>query len=304
MKATEVTIDGQKLRLTNLDKVLYPEAGFTKGQVLDYYRRIAPVLLPHLAGRALTLKRYPDGVGGMHFYEKRCPPYRPEWVQLHSVPREGGDGTIDYCVIEDLATLIWVANLASIELHVLMSTRKDYHRPTTMVFDFDPGPPAGLLDAARVALRVRDMLKEFDLEAFPKTSGGKGIHLYVPLNTPVTYAETGEFAHALAQLLEKEQPTKIVSKMSKSLRKGKVFVDWSQNAEHKTTVAPYSLRARPRPTVSTPVTWEEIETAVQKKKADLLVFEADDVLKRVEKLGDLMAPALKLKQRLPMVPAE
>lgn len=302
-RTTEITVDGRQLRLSNLAKVLYPEGGFTKGQVIEYYTKIAPVILPHLTDRALTLKRYPDGVGGMHFYEKQCPAYHPPWVKIKSVPREGSEGNIDYCVVNNTATLLWVANLASIELHTLLSTKRNIHRPTMMVFDFDPGPPATVLDAVRIALRVRDVLADLKLECFAKTSGGKGIHLFVPLHTPVTFDVTNPWSHAIAEMLEQDDPAHVVSRMARSLRAGKVFIDWSQNTEHKTTVCAYSLRARERPTVSTPVTWEELETALKKKRADSLAFETDAVLKRVAKLGDLLAPVLTLKQKLPALTA-
>lgn len=299
MSAETVTIEGKQLKLSNLGKVLYPSTGFTKAGVLDYYTRIGPVILPHLDGRPLTLKRYPHGVEGMHFYEQQCPRFRPPWMTLKSVPRESRAGKIDYCVIDGLAGLVWVANLASLEMHTLLSRREDIHRPTFMVFDLDPGAPADVLDAARIALKLRDLLADLKLQSFPKTSGGKGIHLAVPLNTPVTFEQTKPFAHGVSQVLEREQPDKVVSRMSKALRRGKVFVDWSQNDEHKTTVCVYSLRARERPTVSTPVTWEEIEEAVRRRRAGLLVFETHDALERVHRQGDLFAPVLKMKQRLP-----
>jgi bifunctional non-homologous end joining protein LigD len=298
-----VSIEGKQLKLSNLDKVLYPSVGFTKGQVLDYYTQIAPVMLPHLAGRPLTLKRYPEGVEGNFFYEKQCPSHRPRWVKLKSVPRESQEGTIDYCVIQNLPTLIWVANLASLEMHVLLSREPTVSRPTMMMFDLDPGPPATILDSARLALKLRDFLQDLGLQSFAKTSGGKGIHLAVPLNTRVTFEQIKLFAQAIAQLMERFDPRHVTSKMSKSLRAGKVFVDWSQNDSHKTTVCVYSLRARERPTVSTPVKWEEVQDAVRTDDAEMLTFESHEVLKRVEKHGDLFEPLLTVKQTLPKTAA-
>ena len=285
--------------LSNLNKVLYPAAGFTKGDMISYYLRVADAILPHLKQRKLTRKRYPDGVDKLFFFEKNCPSYHPEWVATSRV--EGGkrgDG-VNYCVADNKASLAWLANLAAIEFHTLLSKGDDVTRPTYMVFDLDPGPPAGMLDCIRIGFRLRDMLAGFGLQSFAKTSGGKGLHLYVPLNTPVTFDQTKSFANAVARVLEKDDPDSVISAMKKDLRAGKVFVDWSQNDEHKTTCCVYSLRARERPTVSTPVTWDELKSAARRKKPELLVFEAPDVLKRVAKLGDLFAPVLKVKQRLP-----
>ena len=300
---SEVHIDGKRIKVTNLDKVLYPAVGFTKGQVLDYYLRIAPVILPHMKDRPLTLKRYPSGVRGAHFYEKQCPRHRPPWLKLRAVRRENREGEVDYCVVDSRPGLVWVANLASLEMHVLLGRGADIHRPTAMVFDLDPGPPATVLDSARVALLLRKTLDDLGLRSFPKTSGGKGIHVYVPLNTAVTYDDTKPMSHALAEVLEREHPGAIVSKMSKTLRGGKVFVDWSQNDDHKTTVCVYSLRAREHPTVSTPVRWDELEAAVRRRRADLLVFETEAVFARLERYGDLFGPVLTLKQRLPALAA-
>ncbi len=295
-----IEVAGRQLKLSNLDKVLYPREGFTKGQVIEYYARIADVLLPHLRGRPLTLKRYPDGVDAEFFYEKMCPSHRPEWVSTTKIASTGGKRPfVQYCLVEDLPTLIWVANLASLELHTLLSREDDVSCPTTMVFDLDPGPGMNLIDCIAVARRFREMLHSLGLESCPKTSGGKGLHLYVPLNTRVTFDETKHLARAMAQMLEKEDPQRITSKMRKDHRHGRIFVDWSQNDDHKTTVCAYSLRARERPTVSTPVTWDELETAYRRKDSDRLVFTCDDVLKRVEKLGDIFEPVLKLKQKLP-----
>lgn len=300
-KRTETTIDvqGRELTVSNLDKVLYPEASFTKGQVIDYYVRIAPVLLPHLKDRPLTLKRYPEGVNGMFFYEKACPKYRPDWVQTAAVWSEGRNAFMDYCLAQDLPTLVWAANLADLELHTSLSLAKDVLRPTMLVFDLDPGAPADIVQCCQVGLWVRDLFGSLGLEAFPKTSGSKGLQVYIPLNTPTSYDETKPFAHAVARLLEDQHPDLIVSDMKKSLRVNKVFVDWSQNDDHKTTVCVYSLRAKQRPTVSTPVTWKEVEQCLKKKDPGLLVFDSRQTLERVEKLGDLFASVLTTKQRLP-----
>jgi bifunctional non-homologous end joining protein LigD len=295
-KEVEVEVEGRRLKLSNLDKVFYPNVGFTKGQVIDFYRRIAPALLPHLRDRPLTLKRYPDGVEGQFFYEKQCPSYRPDWIKTVAVQNKR---EIHYCLANDLSTLIWLANLADLELHTSLARAKDVMRPTMMVFDLDPGPPAAILECAQVGIELRDLFQSLGLDCYPKTSGSKGLQIYVPLNTAVTYEDTKPFAHAIAMHLEQKLPKLVVSSMKKSIRKGKVFVDWSQNDDHKTTICVYSLRARERPTVSTPVRWEDVEAALKKKKADALVFESDTVLKRVEKHGDLFEPVLKQRQKLP-----
>ncbi|MBD0281572.1 MAG: ATP-dependent DNA ligase [Thermoleophilaceae bacterium] len=287
----EVEVEGRRLSLSNLDKVMYPAVGFTKGQLIDYYTRIAPVLLPHLRDRPLTLKRYPNGVDGGHFYEKRCPPHAPEWVR-----RQEAAG-INFCVCDDLPTLVWLANLADLELHPSLSLVDEILRPTVMAFDLDPGPPAGLGECCDVALILREALGRLGLESFAKTSGSKGIQVYVPLNVEdVDYdGGTKPLSNALARHLEAQHPDLIVSSQKKELRRGKVLIDWSQNDEHKTTVCVYSLRARERPTVSTPLAWEEVEAG----DPDALVFEADDVLDRVEERGDLFASVVELKQELP-----
>ncbi|HEY7088626.1 MAG TPA: non-homologous end-joining DNA ligase [Tepidisphaeraceae bacterium] len=297
---TEFRAGRRIVRLSNLAKVLYPKTGFTKGDVIEYYRHIAPVILKHLRGRPLTLKRYPNGVGTEFFYEKNCPSHKPDWVPTARVP--GSNGAINYCLVDSPATLIWVANLASLEMHTLLSRVQDLQRPTMMVFDLDPGPPAGLADCLPLALRLRDMLEHLGLRSFAKTSGGKGFHVYVPLNTPVTFEHTKNFARSLAMVLERDQPQRVTSIMRKDLRKGRVLVDWSQNDEHKTTVCAYSLRAQEWPTVSAPLTWEEVEGAARmgKRGAAALTFEASDVLDRVESRGDLFADVLRLRQKLPM----
>jgi bifunctional non-homologous end joining protein LigD len=297
----QVEVDGRELKLTNLDKVLYPKAGFTKGEVVDYYAKVAPAMIPHLAGRAVTLRRFPEGVDDLDaaFFEKRCPKHRPRWVKTARVEAGPHAGKIDFCVCDSLPTLIWMAQLAAIELHPSLSLSRAPKRPTVLAFDLDPGPPADIVDCCRVGLRLREMFGHFGVESFAKTSGSKGLQVYVPLNGRASYETTKPFAKAIAQLLEKQTPDKVVSKMKKVERKGKVFVDWSQNHARKTTIAVYSLRARERPTVSTPVTWEEVERALDRDDADLLVFEASDVLDRVDREGDLFAPVLELKQELP-----
>ena len=293
-------IGSKVIPVSNLNKVLYPEAGFTKGQVIDYYLRVAPAILPHLKGRPLTLKRYPNGVNSIFFYEKRCPAHRPKWVTTGKVWSEGNNDYINYCLVEDRATLVWLANLACLEMHTLLSKMPDVGRPTSMVFDLDPGPPANILNSIRVGLMMRDTLRKLGLESFAKASGSKGLHLWVPLNTPgLTFERTKQFAHAIALMFEREHPKESLSVMRKDLRKGKVFIDWSQNDEHKTTACAYTLRARPQPTVSAPVTWAELEAALHKRDPDRIAFRTDDVLKRLDKHGDLFAPVLKLKQKLP-----
>jgi bifunctional non-homologous end joining protein LigD len=294
-----VEVGGRRLKLTNLEKVLYPAAGFTKSQVIDYYARIAPVLVPHLAGKPLTLKRYPSGVDQEFFFEKNATKHRPDWVNTAPIWSEGNQREINYILANDLATIVWLANLAAIELHPSLSLADDIACPRTMVFDLDPGPPANIVQCCQVGVWLRAIFKHFQLESFAKTSGSKGLQIYVPLNTKTSYDETKPFAHALARLLENDHRDLVVSDMKKAIRTAKVLVDWSQNDEHKTTISVYSLRARERPTVSTPVTWEEVERALKKKDASLLVFEAQQVLRRVEKMGDLFAPLLTLKQKLP-----
>ena len=297
-KKTEVEIQGKRLQLSNLEKVLYPD-GFTKGQVIDYFVRIAPALLPHLHDRPLTMKRYPEGVTGFHFYEKNCPEHRPEWVKTARVWSSGNNKWMNYCMVQDLPTLVWAANLADLELHTSLSRAADILRPTMLVFDLDPGPPANIVECCQVGLWVCAIFKKLGLKAFAKTSGSKGLQVYVPLNTAVNYDDTKAFARTVASLLEQARPDFVVSDMKKSLRTGKIFVDWSQNDDHKTTICVYSLRARERPSVSTPVQWEDVEKCRKKGDAGLLVFDSAEVLKRVDRDGDLFAPVLKLKQKLP-----
>ena len=293
-------IGTKTLKVSNLEKVLYPDAGFTKGDVIRYYVGVADVMLKHLRGRTVTLKRYPNGAGGMFFYEKNCPVHRPGWVETANIPSRHRENGLDYCLLNTKPALAWVAQLASLELHTSLSKSVAQERPTMMVFDLDPGPPADILDCITIALRMRGTLARLGLQSFPKTSGGKGLHFYVPLNTtPCTYDDTKAFARAVAELFERQDPQHVVSAMRKDLRVGKTFIDWSQNDEHKTTCCAYSLRARSRPTVSTPVTWQELEAALRKRDAGALHVEAQDVLNRVKKRGDLFEPVLTLKQRLP-----
>jgi bifunctional non-homologous end joining protein LigD len=301
VKAT-LDINGKKVDVSNLDKIFYPKTGFTKGDIIDYYVRISTVLLPHLKDRPISLKRYPDGVDGFFFYEKNAPAHRPKWIKTTRVPKTEG-GEINYCVMNDLPALVWAANLADLELHTFLHRAPALHRPTTLAFDLDPGAPADLVLCCKVGLWLKTLFDKLGMESFPKTSGSKGLQVYVPLNTPVTYDKTKPFSLAVAQLIEKQFPDIVVSKMQKSLRAGKVLVDWSQNDEKKTTVNVYSLRAKERPTVSTPVGWNEVIRALKKKDAKLLTFESQDVLKRVETLGDLFAPVLTMKQKLPRVEA-
>jgi bifunctional non-homologous end joining protein LigD len=298
-KAAEVTVEGRKLRLSNLDKVLYPKAGFTKGELIDWYARMADVLLPHLRNRPLTMKRYPDGVDAGHFYEKRCPSHRPKWVETAKVWSDRLGKEIDYCLVNSLATLTWAANLADIELHTSLSRIEDMERPTAVVFDLDPGAPAGISDCAQVAVWIKGMLEQLGLDSYAKTSGSKGLQLYVPLNTETSYEETKHFARAVAKTLESKFPERVVAQMAKSKRKGRVLIDWSQNDSHKTTVCVYSLRAKDRPTVSTPVTWHEVEAALEEGDGGSLSFDHADVLRRVEERGDLFAPLLTKKQTIP-----
>ncbi len=292
-----IEVEGRSLKLSNLDKVLYPDSGFTKGEVIDYYARVAPSLLVHLGDRALTLRRFPDGVEGGSFYEKNCPRHRPDWVEVNRIT--GEDGTIAFCRIDCLAALTWVSNLAALELHTSMARAIDPNAPTMVVFDLDPGAPAGVLECADVALWIRDVLAGIGLDCLVKTSGSKGLQVYLPLNSPATYEQTAGFSKSLAQVLERQAPERVVSLQRKDLRVGKVLVDWSQNARHKTTVCTYSLRARPRPTVSTPLTWDEVRTAFDASDAGLLSFEAPEVLDRIARMGDLFAPAASLVQELP-----
>jgi bifunctional non-homologous end joining protein LigD len=296
---TTVEVEGHQLKLSNLDKVLYPGVGFTKGQVIDYYTRVAPVLLPHLRERPLTLKRYPNGVDAPFFYEKRCPKHRPDWVRTTAVWSKRNADNLDFCLADDLPTLVWVANLASLELHTSLSRGADIDRPSMLVFDLDPGAPATIVECAQVGLWLRELLDELGLESVAKTSGSKGLQVYVPLNRVVDYDQTKHVSRGLAQKLERDHPELVVSMQRKTLREGKVLIDWSQNDDAKTTVSVYSLRARARPTVSTPVTWDEVEDCLEADDPNVLVFDSAEVVERVERLGDLFEPVVKLKQKLP-----
>src|ERR1700743_1359567 len=281
-KADTLDINGRQVPVSNLDKVFYPSVRFTKAQVIDYYIRVSPFLLPHLKDRPLTLKRYPNGVEGGFFYEKRCPPYRPEWVKTAPVWSDRNEEEIHYCLANNLPSIVWAANLGDLELHTFLAKADNVERPTMMVFDLDPGAPADIVSCAKVGFRLKEKLEARKLQSFPKTSGSKGLQIYVPLNTPVTYDQTKLLSHQLAEELEREHPKDVVSKMAKNLRTGKVFVDWSQNDRHKTTVCVYSLRAKDQPTVATPVDWDEVESALKKKDAKRLSFLSDEALKRVE----------------------
>ena len=297
-KGTFAIIGSRELKLSNLGKVLYPQAGFTKGRLIDYYAAIAPVLLPHLRGRALTVTRWPDGVEGKSFFQKQSPAHRPDWVRTATVSSRSKP--IDYTLADDLPTLVWLANLAAIELHAPLARANAVNGPTAVVFDLDPGEAAGLLDCCRVAVLLGGMFEGLGLKSFVKTSGSKGLQLYLPLNdAETTYEQTKPFAKTVAELLENEEPDLVVSRMTKARRAGKVLIDWSQNDAKKTTVSVYSLRALARPTVSTPLAWEEVERAVAQGDPKGLAFEAGAVLERVAERGDLMAPVLSLSQKLP-----
>jgi bifunctional non-homologous end joining protein LigD len=298
-RRADVRVDGRTLSLSNLEKVLYPRAGFTKRELIEYYIRISPVLLPHLKGRALTLKRYPEGVEGDFFYEKRCPPYRPAWLHTAAIFSERKGDTVDYCVADDLASLVWAANLADLELHTSLALGRAPDRPTMMVFDLDPGEGSTIRHCARVALWVREKLGRLRLKSWPKGSGSKGLQLYVPLNTPTDFDQTREASRAIADHVAADHPEAVVTNMRKALRSGKVLIDWSQNNRHKTTVCVYSLRATPEPSVSAPLRWEEVEVLAASRRKASGRFPVADVLRRVEEHGDLFAPVLTLKQKLP-----
>lgn len=294
-KRTSVQVGERTLSISNLDKVLYPEVGFTKAEVIDYYVRIAPVLLDHLGDRGITMRRFPDGVDGGSFFEKRCPTHRPEWLPAVDGPGDRG-GAIGYCCLAETAALAWAANMAAIELHAPLARAADIESPTMVVFDLDPGPGTAMAECAEVGLWIRDTLAGIDLAAYPKTSGSKGLQVYLPLNSPHTHEHASSFALAVAQVLEKAHPDLIVTTQAKAARTGKVLIDWSQNSRHKTTICAYSLRARPTPTVSTPVTWDEVAAAADGAP---LSFEAADVLARVGTDGDLFAPTVSEVQELP-----
>jgi bifunctional non-homologous end joining protein LigD len=298
LPAGQIDVGGRRLAIRNLDRVLFPAAGTTKAEVLDFYARVAGVMLAHLRRRPLHMHRYPEGVDGPRFWQKACPESRPDWVRTVGVWSPDKRADIDFCVVDELATLLWAVNIGSIELHTSLHTAEDLHRPTVLAFDLDPGPGADVLDCADVALRLRELLADVGLRGLVKTSGSKGLGLYVPLNTPVTYAATKPLARLVAELLEAQWPDRVTSRAARDLRHGKVLVDWGQNTEHKSMVCAYSVRAKRRPTVSTPVTWEELEAAVGDRDAAGLSFEMGDVLRRVEQHGDLFAEVLTLEQRL------
>ncbi|MEL7634407.1 MULTISPECIES: non-homologous end-joining DNA ligase [Sporomusa] len=298
---TGIEVAGRKLKVGNLDKIFYQATGFTKGQMLDYYIRIAPLLLPHLTNRPLTMKRYPHGAQGKFFYQKECPSPRPGWIKTIPVWSGSNNRHVNFCNAADLPTLVWAANLAALELHTSLSLAPAIHQPSLLVFDLDPGPPATIFDCAQIGLLLKDYFDKHQLQSFPKTSGSKGLQVYVPLNTPVNYDSTKKFARILATRFQEKYPDKVVANMKKQLRTGKVFIDWSQNDEHKTTVCVYSLRAKDRPSVSTPVTWQEVAGAVEHGNPDLLTFEAEQVLERASLLGDLFSPVLTLEQKLPAI---
>jgi bifunctional non-homologous end joining protein LigD len=295
-----VKIGNKKLALSNIDKVLYPETGFTKGQVIDFYSRVASYILPHIENRPITLKRYPNGIKAEHFYEKNAPSFTPAWIKTYPIQRSSRESMINYILINDLPTLVWSANLANLEIHPFLAKAPEISIPTMVVFDLDPGDGASLMQACEVAFLLRDLLDRLALDSLLKVSGSKGIHVHVPLNTPVTYDMTQAFAQSVAQYLAREHPKLIVSEMAKIKRSGRVFIDWSQNSQHKSTVAVYSLRAKAeRPLVAMPVSWDELETVLDKNDASNLFFEPEAALKRLEKTGDLFAPSLRLKQTLP-----
>ena len=304
---TKVAFEGRELSLSNLDKVLFPETGFTKGALIDYYARIAPALLPHLAGRGITRVRFPDGVEAGSFFEKRCPSHRPDWLEVVPGPGDGADDGIDYCGFADAPSLVWAANLAAIELHAPLHVGSDLQHPTALVFDLDPGPGTDVTDCARLAVDLADRLAVDDLESWTKTSGSKGLQLYVPLNgapragrkqARPTYEHTRAYALTVATELAEEQPERVVTVMAKEARRNRIFIDWSQNHQHKTTVAVYSVRARSRPTVSTPLHWDEVEEMAD---GNPMAFTTDEVLDRVDQYGDLFAPVIDRPQSLPEV---
>ncbi len=300
MRPRSKKFGGKDVAFSNLDKIMYPENHFTKGQVIEFYAAIAPRLLPHITDRPITMKRFPDGVGGEHFYEKNAPSSAPTWIKTFPIPRTGENSMIHYILLNDLPSLVWSANMANLEIHPFLAKVPHIQRPTMLVFDLDPGEGVDILSAGEAAFHVKDVLDRLKLQSFIKVSGSKGIHLHVPLNTEVTYEATQAFTKSVAQLLEREQPNLIVSEMPKNKRRSKVLVDWGQNSEYKSTVAVYSLRAEAkRPLVAMPVTWDELGKAVKKGDADALFIEPDAALRRLKKTADLFAPVLKLKQTLP-----
>jgi bifunctional non-homologous end joining protein LigD len=297
-QAAELAVGDRRLAIRHLDRVIFPAAGTTKAELLDYYVRLAEAMLPHLRERLLHMHRYPEGVDGPRFWHKDCPEGRPAWVATTPVWSRDKHANIHYCVVNELAALLWAVNIGSIELHVSLHRRDAPEQPTALAFDLDPGDGVGLLECCEVALRLRELLRGLGLEAFPKTSGSKGLQVYAPLGSGVSYEATKPASHAIAELLEAETPDRVVSRMRRSLRAGKVLVDWSQNTPHKSMVCAYSVRAKERPTVSTPIAWRELEDAVDAGDPRALVFEIGDVAERVRALGDLFEPVLTLQQEL------
>jgi len=298
MSRRVIELGGKSLSLANLEKVLYPACGFTKAHVLEYYRRMAPFILPHLQGRALTLKRYPEGVDRDFFFEKRCPSHRPPWVQTAGIQRTDGE-EMTVCLVNDLETLLWVANLASLELHVPLARASSPETPDAMVFDLDPGEPANILDCARVALILRQLLSRLGLASWLKTSGQKGLHVFVPLNSGVTFAETKQFSKAVAMILEKNYPELVTAKMAKTVRSGRVFINWSQNDASLTMICVYSLRAREKPYASFPLQWQELERLAGLGDPEKLQVLQGEAIARVEEKGDLFQEVLTKQQKLP-----
>ena len=296
--ADEIEVGGRRLRISSLDRVVFPRAGVTKGALLDYYVRVADTMLPHLRERLLHMHRYPEGVEGPRFWQKGCPEHRPDWMALAPVWSEAKAATIGFCVVNELASLLWAVNIGSIELHTSLHTRDAMRRPTALAFDLDPGDGVDVLGCGEVALRLRALLDGVGLCGLVKTSGSKGLQVYVPLNSEVTYAQTKPVAKAVAQALEAESPDRVISRVARAERRGRVLVDWGQNTEHKSMVCAYSVRAKERPTVSTPVTWEEVEAAVGRAEPGALVFEMGDVLDRIARDGDRFAGVLSVEQDL------
>lgn len=294
--STTVHVGDREVSLSNLDKVLYPQTRTTKGEVIEYYARIASAMLPHLSGRCITLKRFPNGVDTAGFFEKRCPKHRPSWIPTAAGPGDRG-GDIGYCRFEEPAALVWSANMAALELHVPVSFSADLESPRAVVFDFDPGEPATIVECCQIALLVREVLEAVGLQGWAKTSGSKGLQVYVPLNSPCTHERASEFALAVGQLLEQQHRDRVTTTMAKAVRPGKIFIDWSQNARHKTTIGVYSMRARPEPTVSTPVTWDEVAACASGELA--LRFQWREVLDRVDRVGDVFAGVLTTVQNCP-----
>jgi bifunctional non-homologous end joining protein LigD len=296
--AGALEVGGRSLNIRNLERVVFPRAGTTKAEVLDYYVRVGETMLPHLRDRLLHMHRYPEGVEGPRFWQKGCPEHRPGWIPVAPVWSRDKQANIDYCVVNELAALLWAVNIGSIELHTSLHLRHDLQRPTVVAFDLDPGEGVGILECCTAGLELRELFRGLELESYAKTSGSKGLQVYVPLNGEVSYAETKPVSRAIAELLEFRHPDGVVSRMARALRREKVLVDWSQNTEHKSMVCAYSVRAKQRPTVSTPVTWEEVEEALDLGDPEALVFEMPDVLARIAEHGDLFARVLTARQRL------